>query len=360
MSIYIHIPFCHTICTYCDFCKIFYNEKVVDNYLQALNQEIKSKYQNEIIDTIYIGGGTPSSLNLKQLTKLFSIIKSIKLNNNYEFTFECNIESINKTMLEFLYLNGVNRLSIGIQSFDDKILTLLNRNHSQEQVIKKISLAKQIGFKNINVDLIYGLYNQSLEDLKNDLNLFLKLDINHISTYSLMIEPHTKLYIDKTKLLDEETDYQMYKYINETLKQNGFNHYEISNFAKDGFVSKHNLTYWNNQNYYGFGLGASGYLDDIRYENTRNLNKYLKGEYIKEEHKLTLLETMQNEMILGLRKIEGVNKEKFKKRFGKDIKNVFDIEKLIQEQKLIDNNGFIYINKNHLYLSNEILINFID
>ena len=185
-SAYIHIPFCDSICSYCDFCKLLKNNEWINLYLNALEKEIKEKYKGEVLDTIYIGGGTPSSLSIEQLNKLFNILKILKFNETIEFTFECNIENITKEKLELLYKNGVNRLSIGIQTFSEKYLNYLNRKHDVKMVSDKISIAKTIGFKNINIDLIYALKNQTIEELNNDLDLFLKLDISHISTYSLI------------------------------------------------------------------------------------------------------------------------------------------------------------------------------
>ncbi len=280
-SVYIHIPFCDKICSYCDFIKVFYNEKYIEEYLLALEEEINNNYNGEKIETIYIGGGTPTSLKISELKKLFNILKIFKLNDNYEFTVECNIESLTKEKLDLLKKNNVNRLSIGIQTFNEKNLKYLNRFHTKEEVFAKIKYAKDIGFNNINIDLIYALKNETLDDLKKDIDLFLELDINHISTYSLIIEPHTKLYIYNENNIDDDLDYEMYKYICKKLKENNFIHYEISNFSKRGFESKHNLTYWNNLQYYGFGLGASGFINNIRYTNTKNMNKYLNKKFIK-------------------------------------------------------------------------------
>lgn len=359
-SVYIHIPFCDSICSYCDFCKFIKNEEWVEKYLIALEKEIKSKYEGEIINTIYIGGGTPSCLNIQQLTKLFNIIKIFNISKTLEFTFECNIENITEEKLELLYNNGVNRLSIGIQTFNEKYLNFLNRNHTKKDIVSKINSAKKIGFKNINIDLIYGLPNQTLEYLNNDIDEFLKLDITHISTYSLIIEPNTKVFIDDYKNIDEELDYEMYKLICNKLKANGYNHYEISNFSKDKYESKHNLTYWDNNEYYGFGLGASGYINNIRYDNTRSFNKYLNGEYVKESHKLDLKEAIENEFILGFRKINGINKKKFKNKYNKDIKSIEVVNKLLEENKLLEDEKNIYINPDYVYVSNDILVEFID
>lgn len=358
-SVYIHIPFCNTICSYCDFCKFLKNDKWTYKYLESLENEIKENYNGEKINTIYIGGGTPSSLNIDQLTKLFQMIKIFDKDKNIEFTFECNIENITEEKLQLLYTNGVNRLSIGVQTFNKKYLEYLNRNHDENMIKEKISLAKHIGFKNINIDLIYALKNQKLEDLEYDLNKFLELDITHISTYSLIIEPHTKLYIDNEFNIDEELDYEMYKTIIKKLEFNGYKHYEVSNFAKEGYESKHNLTYWNNNEYYGFGVGASGYINNVRYDNTRSINEYFKGNYVLNSHTLDLNETIENEFILGLRKIEGIDKEIFLKKYKRDIKSIDVVNKLLKQNKLLENKKSIYINPKYIYTSNEILAEFI-
>ena len=355
MSIYIHIPFCKTICSYCDFCKFYYNEKWVDNYLIALEKEIKSKYKNEPINTIYIGGGTPTSLNIKQLEKLLKLTKLFNF-EKIEFTVETNADlSLDKVKLLKQY--GVNRISIGVQTVNPKHLKFLNRNHTKEEVINLVNLLKQYDF-NVNVDLMYGMPNQTLKELEEDLDFILSLDVNHISTYSLIIEPHTKIYIDNVTNIDEDLDYQMYQLINKKLKN--YVHYEISNFAKEGYYSKHNLVYWNNLEYYGFGIGASGYIDGVRYDNTRSYQNYINGKYILESHKLSKGEKIENEFILGFRKLEGINILDFKTKYDMNILDIDIIKKLLKEGKLSVDNGYLKINPKYIYISNTILVNFID
>ena len=306
-----------------------------------------------MIETIYIGGGTPSSLEIEELEKLFSIIKKIK-SNYLEFTIECNLDNLTKEKIDLFKRNNINRISIGIESFDKKNLKFLNRNLNNLELIPYI---KKIGIDNINVDLIYALPTESKKTLINDMDKLLELDVPHISTYSLIIEPHTMIYNKKIENIDDLLDLEMYNIICSKLK--AYNHYEISNFSKKGYESKHNLTYWNNEHYYGFGMGASGYIDNIRYTNTKSINEYIKGNYILEEEKLDIKETMENEMILGLRKLEGVNISNFRKKYNREIKEVFKIDKLIEEGKLLIENDYIKINPKYLYVSNEILINFI-
>lgn len=358
-SVYIHIPFCESICSYCDFCKFLKNDEWINSYLKELKKEVKTKYNNELIKTLYIGGGTPSSLNIDELNELFKIIKTFNLSNDCEFTFECNIENITEEKLKLLFQNGVNRLSIGVETFNPSFLSYLNRHHKNEDVFEKIAIAKKIGFKNINIDLIYALKNQTLTDLKYDLDCFFKLDIPHLSIYSLIIEEHTKLYNDNEKNISEDLDYKMYEYIVNTLKEHGYNHYEISNFAKPGFESKHNLIYWHNKNYYGFGLGASGYIGNTRYDNTKSFNNYLKGKYVLERHDLSYDEVISNEYILGFRMIKGINKKEYFLKYNKDIKEDLTILKLLKENKLMENDEYVFINPKDIYVSNNILVELI-
>ena len=356
-SVYIHIPFCKDICSYCDFCKMYYNKKYIDKYLNALEQEIKKNYKNQIIETIYVGGGTPSILSLDELNKLFSIINIFKTSKNLEFTIECNPD-VEIEKIELFRKNKVNRLSFGIESFNNKVLKILNRNTNYEEFKEKLKKIRDLGFNNINLDLIYAIPTQNKEDLKDDIEKIISLDPEHISTYSLILEKNTKLYIDGYKNIDEEKDLEMYNYIIKKLNKK-YIHYEISNFSKENYKSKHNLTYWNNLEYYGFGLGASGYINNIRYTNTRNLKKYLNYEYINEEEKLDLKSKMEYEMILGLRKLKGVNTKDFYKKYNKNIEDIFNIKELLENKKLIIKDDYIFINPKYIYTSNDILINFI-
>lgn len=355
-AVYIHIPFCEDICSYCDFCKYYYNSELVDKYLVALKQEIINNYQEEVIETIYIGGGTPSCLSLDQIRKLLDITKIFNV-KNLEFTFECNIENIDEDKVRLLTEYGVNRISIGVQTFNDKYLSFLNRKHNKSEVFQKIAMIKNY-IDNINIDLIYAIFEETLDELSLDLESFLKLDINHISTYSLIIEDNTILANNKVKNIDDELDYNMYKLICDTLLKNGYHHYEISNFSKLGYESKHNLVYWNNDEYYGFGLGASGYIDKVRYTNTRSINHYLEGNYKYIEDKLSFNEIVENALILGLRKIDGIDIRLFYNKYKIDLAKIDIVSGLIAKNKLIYKNYFLKINENYIYTSNDILIEF--
>lgn len=358
-SAYVHIPFCNTICSYCDFCKVLYNKKLISRYLKALENEINNGYKDEVLDTIYIGGGTPSSLDNNELEYLFNILNKLKLNKNYEYTIECNFDSLNEDKLNLFKKYGINRLSFGVESIIPKNEKLLNRYNNKEKIINIIKKSRELGFNNINVDLIYAIPGEDIKDLEEDIDFILSLDMEHISTYSLIIEEHTKLFIDKIENIDEDLDYEMYNFICNKLKDNNYNHYEISNFSKEGYESKHNLCYWNNDSYYGFGINASSYIDNKRITNTKNLNKYIDNNLDISIQELDIYDKMSYEMILGLRLIKGVNKSKFYNKFNINIEEVFDINKLIEKKLIIDNGEYIYIPEDKLYISNSILCEFL-
>ena len=358
MSIYIHIPFCNSICTYCDFCKIFYNKKYINDYLNNLEQEIKVRYKSEIVNTIFIGGGTPSSLDDEELIRLMNIIEIFKLNDNYEFTVECNIESITENKLKIMKKYGVNRISIGVESFDNSIIKLLGRNHTKKDVYNKMGIVKRY-FSNINIDLIYAAYDD-INILKSDIDCFLKLDIPHISTYSLIIEDNTMLKINGMKNIDEDIYYEMYKYIEDALEKNDYIHYEISNYAKNGYQSKHNLVYWNNEEYYGFGLSSTSYINNERITNTKNLRKYLNGEYLDTSVYEDKDIRMENEIMLGLRKLDGIDLDRFKEKFNVSLEDIYNIDNLISEGYLVKEDNYIKINKKYMYISNEIIVRILE
>lgn len=358
-SVYVHIPFCTSICSYCDFCKMKYNDDFAIGYLMALEQEIIEKYNHENIKTLYIGGGTPSALKIPDLKKLFNSLKLIKLGDEYEFTFECNIDDVREELLSVLKDNKVNRLSIGIQSFNKNNLEFLGRDANFNDTFDKIKLCRKYGFNNINVDLMYAIPGESIRTLKKDIKKILKLKVEHISTYSLIIENNTMLKINNVEYISDIKDEKMYRVIRKFLKKNKYNHYEVSNFSKEGFESKHNSVYWNNEEYYGFGLGAAGYYEGVRYENTKSLTDYISKEFTKEKNILSKKENMDYELMLGFRKMDGINVLNFKEKFNEDIFEVYEIEKQINEKNLIFKNNNIFINPKKIYVMNEILIKLI-
>ena len=242
---------------------MFYQENLVDRYLTCLEKEVKSRYQGEVLDTIYIGGGTPSCLSLKQLERLFQIVAMLNKSSDCEYTIECNFDSITKEKLELFQKHQVNRLSFGLESISSKNLEILERVEKKERVEEVINLAKSIGFSNINIDLMYAIIEEDRKELEKDLDFILSLDVPHISCYSLMIEENTKLFLKKVQYIDEELDFFMYNDICNKLKSK-YHHYEVSNFAKEGYESRHNLAYWNNLEYYGYQHRDILKISDIR------------------------------------------------------------------------------------------------
>ena len=358
-SIYIHIPFCSSICSYCDFCKFFYESNWVTKYLDCLNEEIKNRYNDEVIETLYIGGGTPSCLDNESLKKLMDICKIFNLNEKYEFTFECNINDLTEEKLQILKSNGVNRLSIGIESFDKKKLKFMERTCDYEDALEKINLCRNFDFNNINVDLIYAIPGENMRVLKQDLKKILSLDVEHISTYSLIIEEHTKIHNKKVEPIKEELDTKMYNYIVKTLKANGYNHYEVSNFCKPNKYSRHNMNCWKNKEYFGFGCGASGYIGNVRYTNTLSITSYLKNKIKYKEELLSLKDVMDNEIMLGLRLTSGINLQEFFDKYEVNLQEVYNIKPLLKNKELIYKDGNIFINPKYIYVMNEILIKII-
>ncbi len=359
-ALYIHIPFCNKICSYCDFCKLLYTDKFIDKYLEALEKEILDTYHGEVIETIYIGGGTPSCLSYDKLERLFQILNVVKKSEACEFTIEGNFDSTSYEKLDLYKKYGVNRLSFGIETTNEKLLKFLNRDLDKKQVINIIDYSNKIGLDNINVDLMYALPGEDLSILKEDLDFICSLNVKHISTYSLIIEDNTVLSINGCQNIDEDLDYEMYKFIREYLSKNNFKHYEISNFSKDGYESKHNLVYWKNEEYYGFGMGASSYIGNRRISNTRSINKYCLGDRISSCDILNMHDMMEYEIMLGLRTVYGISKEKFRKLYGKTIDKCYNYSNLINNKFVMENLEHIWINPDNFYISNEIIVKFLE
>lgn len=311
-SAYIHIPFCRQKCFYCSFVS-FACPELIPRYLDALEKEIKLNYQNENLKTIYIGGGTPSILEPKQIEKILS---PLKFSQTTEITIELNPEHINKKYLSEIKLLGINRLSIGCQSFNEEILKKIGRKHSAKDVEFVVKTAQDIGFKNISLDFIYGLPFQTLQNFQDDLTYAKTLEIQHVSLYGLKIDEGCYFYKNPPgNIADEDLQAEMYLAAIETLS--GFEHYEISNFALKGFESMHNLNYWNNEGYYGFGAAAHGYENGERYSNTENLKNYIQNPFAKYfRHRLSNQEKLEEEIFLGFRRMSGVNTEKISQKFG--------------------------------------------
>jgi len=354
-SIYLHIPFCTNICSYCDFCKMYYNDLFFNTYYEKLLKEVDiyQDYLNNTFKTIYIGGGSPSSIGINNLEKILKIL-DLKKEEDYEFTVELMPLDITEELLLLLKKYHVNRISIGVETVNPKYQKLIKRIVKKEVLTDKINLAKKY-FDNINLDLICAFKDETLEEVDEDINYLLSFDVEHISTYSLILENNTYLKYVNYQEIDDSLSSQMYFYIKEKLEKYGYNHYEISNYAKEK-PSRHNLVYWNNEEYLGLGLSASGYIENIRYTNTRNLDKY---PFVKEEEYLNNKDKMTYFMILGLRKIEGISIKKFKELFNKDIYEVYDIKDLLNKNYLILKDDNLSINPKYLYVSNSILEHFV-
>ena len=283
-GVYIHIPFCHQICNYCDFNKFFFQNQPVDEYIESLGKEMalwKEQLQDAQIETIFIGGGTPTSLSELQLERLLTLIhQHIPMNHVVEFTSEANPDELTLEKMQVMRKFGVNRLSMGVQTFDQDLLKVLGRTHSNEHVYEVIENAKKIDFPSISIDLMYGLPNQTMEQWKDSLQEAFRLKIPHISSYSLLVEPKTVFYNlmskGKLSLPGEDLEAEMYGYLMDEMKKQGYSQYEISNYSHEGKQSKHNLIYWDNDEYFGFGAGAHGYVNNTRYSNHGPLKKYMQ------------------------------------------------------------------------------------
>ena len=357
---YIHIPFCKKICSYCDFCKVFYNKEISKKYLKSLEKEIKEIYKGEYQKTIYIGGGTPSVLDIEELKDLLEIVEKLNHDKQTEITFECNFDSVTKEKIDLLAQYGINRLSFGLETTKKNVLNQINRDLDKEEVKKIIEYSRKKGISNINIDLMYGFENTNLEDLKKDIDFILELNPTHISTYSLEIHDNTKFAIDKVLSMNEELDRMMYDYIHKQLTENNYIHYEISNYSKKGFESKHNLCYWNNKCYYGFGVGASSYINNERITNSRSITSYINNNIKREIETLNTKDKIVYELILGLRLKDGINLRKFKQKYNKEINEIYNLNNLIKENKIIINNDFIKVPFDKWYTINSILIDFLE
>ena len=360
-SLYLHITFCEQICAYCDFCKVFYNEHQADDYLAVLKHELQALNITEPLKTIYIGGGTPSSLNDEQLEWLMDIIKPYISSETKEVSIEVNPESIDYYKLDILKRGGVSRLSIGVETFNDILLKKINRQHTSIQVERIIDYARKIGFNNISIDLMYGLPNQTITDIKNDLAKVRQLPIEHISYYSLILEDHTVLKNLNYQPLDEEVESKITQLIEESLEQIDFHKYEISNFAKTGYESLHNLAYWQYDNYYGIGVGASGKIDDCLIEHNRNLNAYLRRQNTITKMINSKEETMFNHLMMSLRLVKGLDLKEFEKRYGLRAVDVYQtaIDKHLKMKTLVIENDYLHATSESIKLLNEILIDFL-
>lgn len=350
LGLYIHIPFCVKKCKYCDFNSFKLNVDEKRKYLDSLKREMelyKENFEDKSIDSVFVGGGTPSILNEEEIKILFQNIKNnFQIKDSAEITMECNPGTLTLNKLKTMKECGVNRLSIGLQAVQNNHLEYIGRVHTYEEFEKNYYQAKEVGFENINVDLMYALPNQSKEDWMESLEKVAKLNPTHISAYSLILEENTELFNmyerHEFELLDEDTDIEMYEYTISYLKSNGYNQYEISNYAKKGFECKHNILYWKCENYVGIGVSASGFLNETRYNNLCELDEYEEiihsgKKPIEWEEKLSIKDEIEESIFLGLRMNEGIKfkdfYEKYNFNFEEEYKN--EIDKL-KKMKLIE------------------------
>jgi oxygen-independent coproporphyrinogen-3 oxidase len=340
-ALYLHVPFCRHICFYCDFCHFAYNEEKCAVWLDALKKEIEARL-DFIPCTIYIGGGTPTSLKTEQLDALLNMLDPFF--NGQEYTIEINPETLDEEKTAILKKHGINRASIGVQSTNETELRFLGRNHSFEDVERTVSLLRGAGIENISFDLIYSFEGQTRETFGKSLADCLSLAPNHISVYSLTIEENSVFGIKGVKNLDEDTEADLYEFACNYLSENGFEHYEVANFARPGFRSKHNLCYWHYDDFLGLSAGASSKYDHARYDNTRNFTEYCNGNWIAEKIPLSKKDEMFEMLMMSLRLKEGMSLELFRKRFSVDFLDVFQNEyQTAFEKGLVQlEDGFIY------------------
>lgn len=368
-SAYVHIPFCTQICYYCDFSKVFIKNQPVDSYLEHLIEEYDS-YDIKKLRTLYIGGGTPTALSARQLAFLLEKLTD-KLDLSYleELTIEANPGDLDLEKIAVLKDSLVNRVSLGVQTFNDRMLKQIGRSHSEKDIYENIANLKKAGFDNISIDLIYALPKQTMEDVKTNVAKAIALDIPHMSLYSLILENHTvfmnRMRRGKLPLPKEDLEAEMFDYIIAELEKAGFEHYEISNFSKPGFESRHNLMYWDNAEYYGIGVGASGYVDGVRYKNHGPIRHYLQaveaGNARVQEEVLTLKEKMEEEMFLGLRKKSGVSKKRFEEKFGLSFEDQYGavVFELTEQGLLVPDRDIVRMTKQGLFLGDTVAEKFI-
>ena len=360
-GIYVHIPFCESKCFYCNFVSANYSAEIKEKYIEALFKEIETVSTKRTIYSIFIGGGTPSVLDAELIVNLLEKIRSkFKISKNAEITIECNPNSLNYQKLKAYKKAGINRISIGIQSLDDGVLKLIGRRHNKSRAIQAIKMAKDVGFNNINVDLLIGITKNKTID--GDVLFLKKLGVTHISAYMLILEKDTALFEKvkngTVKLLSEDESIEQYNEYLKTLRKYGFKRYEISNFCLKGFECKHNINYWECGEYYGFGVSAHSYIDGVRYFNTDNILKYLDNFNNKVYEKLTDKEKIEELIMLGLRMTKGVNLLSLK-ALGYNILENKNALKMLSLNLIKINKRRLYITYKNFGIANQIILKLI-
>lgn len=376
LGLYIHVPFCAQKCNYCDFNSYKIEEKnQKTDYLISIRKEMelyKEEFKSKEFTSVFLGGGTPSILTPEELTTLMeNIYSNFNIGKDAEITMECNPGTLDKAKLKAIKSLGINRLSMGLQVTQDHHLKYIGRIHTYEQFEKNYKDAIEVGINNINVDLMYSLPNQSFDEWKETLNKIINLNPSHISAYSLILEEGTKfydMYLNKEfELNDEEVDINIYNYTIDTLCKNGYHQYEISNYSKEGYECKHNIVYWQCDNYLGLGPGASGYINNYRYSNICDIKGYNKClEYdkrpIEEKNILSKKDEMEEFIFMGLRMNKGINLDEFYKRFNIDFKHRYNdiLGKLKNLNLIIEQNNNIILTQRGREISNTVFVEFID
>lgn len=380
MGIYVHIPFCVKKCAYCDFLSAPSDDKTIRAYVEAVIKEIYATKGTADVPTIFIGGGTPSILDAAYIQSILqAIYEKFDVESDAEITIECNPGTISLAKLLTYKESGINRISFGLQSTDDKELKSIGRIHTYDQFNKSYEMARRAGFDNINIDLIAALPDQTIASWENTVRKVIDLQPEHISAYSLILEEGTQLYdvIEKERKqgIDrvpcEENEREMYYLTNELLEKAGYHHYEISNYAKKGFECQHNLSYWSPDNYIGFGIGAASYVNDVRYKNIDDIDEYLMhlsdpnnidlSKIRMDVSQLTKENKMEEFMFLGLRRTNGISKNEFYKRFGVSYDTIYGkvTKKFLEQELLIHVDDRIFLSKRGIDVSNSVMCEFL-
>lgn len=370
IGLYIHIPFCEQKCFYCDFASYQGKGHLIQEYLTALAVEIRHKTQGLLFDTIFIGGGTPSYLSKTELEMLGNILMEVQRTDNVEFTMECNPGNITREKAEVIKAMGVNRLSIGLQSSNDSILLDIGRIHTFKEFEENYKMLRDMGFMNINVDLIYGLPHENIKILQKTLSDVAALNPEHISCYSLIIEEFTPFYYRSKRnelfLPDEETERKMNEIIVRTLKENGYERYEISNYAKEGKYCRHNIRYWSGEDYIGVGTSSHEYFCGERQENIKTVEGYIRkinesGSAAIRKHQNSIEEDVEEYVFMGMRMMQGLDKKKFEKRFHRTLESYYEksIQKHVKSGLLLDSKEVLCFSEQGIEFSNYVLSDFL-
>ena len=358
--LYVHVPFCASVCYYCDFCRVLYRENTADQWLDALAKELSLRSIGRQMKTIYIGGGTPTSLNARQLDRLLSLLDPYALEVT-EYTAEVNPETMDEEKADILAGHGINRISIGYQTDNAQLLEMMNRHHSAEDVRHVMNMLRQRNIDNISLDLMYSLPRQTMEMLQKAVHTAVALNPSHLSLYSLTVEENTVFDRRQMKPLDEETEADMYEWICETLPSYGYMQYEISNFAREGKMSLHNMAYWTYSDFTGISCGASGKENHTRYDNTKSLAQYLKDPLSKEETKLSRDDEMFETVMMNLRLKEGMDLSRFQETFGISFAERYpdQTQKLMAAGLIETKEGRLRCTERGYHILNEVLSEFL-